>query len=168
MVAPTISSANGPTAGNSSDDSDPVMPIAIVGLAGRYPGDAANPEKLWNLISEARSAMTEIPKDRFNIDAFWHPHNERSGAINVRGGHYMNHQEIDAFDAPFFSITPNEAKAMDPQQRMALECTFEAMENGKLTNAQWPLFGMLIFITSWNSYGKPRRIRHVLLCRELL
>ena len=144
------------------------MPIAIVGLAGRYPGDAANPEKLWNLISEARSAMTEIPKDRFNIDAFWHPHNERSGAINVRGGHYMNHQEIDAFDAPFFSITPNEAKAMDPQQRMALECTFEAMENGKLANTQWSLFEMLILITSWNSYGKPRRIRHILLCRQFL
>ena len=168
MVAPNICSVNGPTTGNSSDGSDPVMPIAIVGLAGRYPGDAANPEKLWNLISEARSAMTEIPKDRFNIDAFWHPHNERSGAINVRGGHYMNHQEIDAFDAPFFSITPNEAKAMDPQQRMALECTFEAMENGKLTNTQWPPFAILIPIISWNSYGKPRRIRHILLCRQLL
>ncbi|KAL6720039.1 hypothetical protein ACLMJK_001960 [Lecanora helva] len=128
MVASTTSRADRPTSG-TSDGSDPVMPIAIVGLAGRYPGDAANPEKLWDLISGARSAMTEIPKDRFNIDAFYHPHNERSGAINVRGGHYMDHQDIDAFDAPFFSITPNEAKAMDPQQRMALECTFEAMEN---------------------------------------
>ena len=85
------------------------------------------------MISEARSAMTEIPKDRFNIDAFYHPHNERAGAINVRGGHYMNHVETDAFDAPFFSITPNEAKAMDPQQRMALECTFEAMENAGIS-----------------------------------
>ena len=107
------------------------MPIAIIGMAGRYPGDAANPEKLWDLISSARSAMTEIPADRFNIDAFYHPYNERSGSINIRGGHYMRHTEIDAFDAPFFSITPNEALAMDPQQRMALECSYEAMENGK-------------------------------------
>ena len=165
MVAPTTSRANGRTTGKTSDGSDAVMPIAIVGLAGRYPGDAANPEKLWNLISEARSAMTEIPKDRFNIDAFWHPHNERSGAINVRGGHYMNHQDIDAFDAPFFSITPNEAKAMDPQQRMALECTFEAMENGKSIGTQYALFAMLILNTSWNPYGKPCRIRHILLRR---
>jgi acyl transferase domain-containing protein len=91
---------------------EPVMPIAIVGVAGRYPGDAANPEKLWEMIVNARSAMTEVPADRFNIDAFYHPYNERSGAINVRGGHYMNHVAVDAFDAPFFSITPNEALAM--------------------------------------------------------
>jgi hypothetical protein len=168
MVAPTTPRANGLAAGNSSDGPDPVMPIAIVGLAGRYPGDAANPEKLWNLISEARSAMTEIPKDRFNIDAFWHPHNERSGAINVRGGHYMNHQSIDAFDAPFFSITPNEAKAMDPQQRMALECTYEAMENGKSRVMADPLVVMLIQATSWNPDGRPRRIRHLLLRRKFL
>ena len=55
----------------------------------------------------------------------------------------MNHVEVDAFDAPFFSITPNEALAMDPQQRMALECTYEAIENGKpdssfyITLAKW-------------------------------
>ena len=168
MVAPTSPRPNDPTTGNTSDGSDPVMPIAIVGLAGRYPGDAANPEKLWNLISEARTAMSEIPQDRFNIDAFWHPHNERSGAINVRGGHYMNHQEIDAFDAPFFSITPNEAKAMDPQQRMALECTFEAMENGELIITRCAHFAMLIPYTSWNPYGKPCRIRYILLRWQFL
>lgn len=108
------------------------MPIAIIGVAGRYPGDAANPEKLWEMVSNGRSAMTEVPSDRFNIDSFYHPFNERSGSINVRGGHFMNHVDIAAFDAPFFAITANEASAMDPQQRMALECTYEAMENGKI------------------------------------
>ena len=160
MVSPSPSRS---AAGRPSESSDPVMPIAIVGLAGRYPGDAANPEKLWNLISEARSAMTEIPKDRFNIDAFYHPHNERSGAINVRGGHYMNHQATDAFDAPFFSITPNEAKAMDPQQRMALECSFEAMENGKST-----ILDRLRdpdTVDSRCTYGRYCRIRHFMLRR---
>ena len=104
------------------------MPIAIVGVSGRYPGEASSPEKLWNLISQGRSAMTEIPKDRFNIDSFYHPHNERSGTLNARGGHYMQ-RDVDAFDAPFFSILPAEAKALDPQQRMALECAYEAFEN---------------------------------------
>ena len=52
--------------------------------------------------------------------------------MNIRGGHYLK-QDIGAFDAPFFSITPNEAKAMDPQQRMALEVAYEALENGKRT-----------------------------------
>ena len=118
---------------SQSTGADATMPIAIVGLGGRYPGDAANPEKLWDLIRAGRSAMSEVPKDRFNVDAFYHPHAERSGMINVRGGHYMNHIDIAAFDAPFFSITPNEAKALDPQQRMALECAYEAMENGMST-----------------------------------
>ncbi|EEP81156.1 hypothetical protein UREG_05998 [Uncinocarpus reesii 1704] len=108
--------------------SDPVMPIAIVGLAGRFPLDASNPEKLWDMIAKGRSALTDVPKDRFNIEAFYHPHNERKGTLNARGGHFMG-QDVSAFDAPFFSITPNEAKAMDPQQRMALECTYEALEN---------------------------------------
>lgn len=83
------------------------------------------------MISEGRSARSEVPSDRFNIDAFYHPHNERGGTLNSRGGHFVQHMAIDAFDAPFFSITPNEAKAMDPQQRWALECTYEAIENGK-------------------------------------
>ncbi|KAL9110360.1 MAG: hypothetical protein Q9227_005091 [Pyrenula ochraceoflavens] len=130
MFAPNSQHANSPYVGSMKGD-EPVMPIAIVGLGGRFPGDAANPEKLWDMISKARSALTEVPKDRFNVDAFYHPYNERSGAINVRGGHYMD-RDIAAFDAPFFSITPNEAKAMDPQQRMALECAYEAMENAGL------------------------------------
>ena len=52
--------------------------------------------------------------------------------MNIRGGHYLK-QDIGAFDAPFFSITPNEAKAMDPQQRMGLEVAYEALENGART-----------------------------------
>jgi acyl transferase domain-containing protein len=54
--------------------------------------------------------------------------------MNIRGGHYLK-QDIAAFDAPFFSITPNEAKAMDPQQRMALEVAYEALENGKIRHS---------------------------------
>lgn len=119
-------------AANRLDD-DKIMPIAIIGVGGRFPGDASNPDKLWELLSQGRSAMTDIPKDRFNLDAFYHPHAERSGTQNFRGAHFMN-RVPEAFDAPFFSITPNEAKAMDPQQRMCLEVAYEAMENGMLTS----------------------------------
>lgn len=129
MSIPEASSTDGLLSDKKLSGADPVMPIAIVGLGGRYPGDASNPEKLWDLISNGRSALTEVPKDRFNIDAFYHPHHERQGTINIRGAHFME-SDISAFDAPFFSLTPNEAKAMDPQQRMALECTYEALENG--------------------------------------
>lgn len=106
------------------------MPIAIVGLAGRFPGDAENPQKLWDMLAQGRSALSKIPADRFNVDAFYHPHNERQGTINVDKAHFMQ-RDIEAFDAPFFNMPLAEAKAMDPQQRMALECTYEALENGK-------------------------------------
>ncbi|KAF9887258.1 hypothetical protein FE257_010386 [Aspergillus nanangensis] len=107
---------------------DPVVPIAIVGIGGRFPGDASNPDRLWDLLVKRRSALSDTPKDRFNVDAFYHPQGDRPGSQNFRGGHFME-RPIDAFDAPFFSITPAEAKAMDPQQRMCLEVAYEAIEN---------------------------------------
>lgn len=122
------SAAEFAASGDSSGDA--VMPIAIVGIAGRFPRDAVNPQKLWDMISAGRSALCEVPEDRFNVDAFYHPHNERQGTMNVRKAHFMN-GDVSAFDAPFFSMPVAEAKAMDPQQRMALECTYEALENGE-------------------------------------
>lgn len=110
------------------------MPIAIIGISGRFPGDAENPQKLWDMVSEGRSALCDIPEDRFNVDAFYHPHNERQGTLNVRKAHFMSTRDVSAFDAPFFTMPVPEVRAMDPQQRMALECTYEALENGKLAS----------------------------------
>lgn len=109
---------------------DATMPIAVVGMGARFPGDASNPEKLWDLMANSQSALTEIPKDRFNIDAFYHPDGERKGSMNLRSAHFLK-QDPSLFDAPFFSIAPNEARSMDPQQRLALEVAYEALENGK-------------------------------------
>lgn len=108
---------------------DAVMPIAIVGIGGRFPGEATNPDRLWEMISNGRNALSEVPKERFNIDAFYHPYAERQGTMNVRGGHFLK-EDVSLFDAPFFSITAKEAHAMDPQQRLALEVAYEALENG--------------------------------------
>lgn len=108
---------------------DASMPIAVVGIGGRFPGEATNPEKFWDMIYNSRHALTEVPKDRFNIDAFYHPYAERQGTMNVRGGHYLT-EDVGLFDAPFFSITAKEANAMDPQQRLALEVAYESLENG--------------------------------------
>lgn len=110
---------------------EPVMPIAIIGISGRFPGDAENPQKLWDMVSEGRSALCDIPPDRFNADAYYHPHHERQGTMNVKKAHFMK-RDISEFDAPFFTMSIPEVKAMDPQQRMALECTYEAIENGTL------------------------------------
>ncbi|RYP74561.1 hypothetical protein DL769_003988 [Monosporascus sp. CRB-8-3] len=105
-----------------------IMPIAIVGMSCRFPGDATNPSKLWDMLCGAKSAWSPIPKERFNAEAFFHPDPERNGAINVEGGHFLK-EDIGRFDASFFNISPNEAKAIDPQQRLQLESAYEALEN---------------------------------------
>ncbi|OXV05636.1 hypothetical protein Egran_06595, partial [Elaphomyces granulatus] len=104
------------------------MPIAVVGMGCRFPGDATSPNKLWDLLMRKKSARGEIPADRFNIDAFYHPDGDRHGTINLRGGHFLK-EDITAFDAPFFSISPTEAISMDPMQRILLEVVYEATEN---------------------------------------
>ncbi|KAG9187092.1 hypothetical protein G6011_04963 [Alternaria panax] len=104
------------------------MPIAIVGFGCRFPGDVTNGEKLWEMLVEKKSARTEVPPDRFNIDAFYNPDGDRFGTCNNRGGHYLT-EDVSLFDAPFFSISPAEAMAMDPMQRLLLEVTYEALEN---------------------------------------
>lgn len=109
---------------------DAVVPLAIIGVAGRFPGDATSPDKLWELLCQGRNALTEVPKDRYNIDGHYHPQSDRQGSMNFRGANFLKGPP-GAFDAPFFSFTPSEAKSLDPQQRFALECTYEALENGK-------------------------------------
>jgi hypothetical protein len=61
---------------------DQSMPIAVIGIGCRFPGDATSPDNFWKLISEGRSAHGRIPKDRFNIDAFYHPAGERKGSVS--------------------------------------------------------------------------------------
>jgi acyl transferase domain-containing protein len=59
-------------------------PIAIIGIAFRGPGDARDPEAFYRMLVEGRSARTEIPKDRYNVEAFYHPDPERLGSIQQR------------------------------------------------------------------------------------
>lgn len=68
----------------SSLDGDAVMPIAIVGIGFRGPGDATNVENLWKMISEKRESWSKIPKDRWNHDAFYHPDPNRHGTVSGR------------------------------------------------------------------------------------
>ncbi|MCJ1402141.1 hypothetical protein MMC11_005360 [Xylographa trunciseda] len=105
-----------------------VMPIAVVGMACRFPGELSGPKGLWDMCCEGRSAWSEIPKDRMNVDGFWHPDISKLGCFNNRGGHFIK-EDIGLFDAPFFRINASEAKAMDPQQRLLLESTYESLEN---------------------------------------
>nr|XP_036578380.1 polyketide synthase [Colletotrichum truncatum]KAF6785623.1 polyketide synthase [Colletotrichum truncatum] len=110
---------------------DPKEPIVIVGSACRFPGKADSPSKLWELLQEPKDLQSEVPKERFNIDAFYHPDGSHPGRTNARHGYFLQNN-LRAFDAPFFNIQPVEAETMDPQQRLLLETTYEALNSAGL------------------------------------
>ncbi|KAI9742337.1 MAG: hypothetical protein M1818_003870 [Claussenomyces sp. TS43310] len=129
------------TESNGFDATDPTQmvvdklePIAVIGLSLKFPQEADTAENFWQMLIEGRSAMTEVPKDRWNIDSFYHPNADRHDAMNARGGHFLK-EDISLFDAPFFSMPPAEAVCMDPQQRSLLECTYHAFENAGIPTA---------------------------------
>ncbi|KAF2468466.1 reducing type I polyketide synthase [Lindgomyces ingoldianus] len=112
----------------SSAEDDLLEPLAVIGFSLKFPEEATSPEAFWQMLVEKRCAMTEIPKDRINIDAFYSPDKTRDDTIYPRGGHFLK-ESLGLFDAPFFSITSAEAAAMDVQQRTLLETAYRALEN---------------------------------------
>ena len=81
-AVPNIDCCDGPETGNGSDQ-DKLEPIAIVGLACRFPQDATSPEAFWQMLIDARSAMTDVPRDRFNIDAFYDNKTNTPGMVLI-------------------------------------------------------------------------------------
>ncbi|TWU75230.1 polyketide synthase [Metarhizium rileyi] len=102
--------------------------IAVIGLGLRFPGDATDPESLWKVLETGESQWSEIPKRRLNVNGYYHPSGDRQGSISFKGAHLLK-GDVGAFDATFFSIPSEDAKAIDPQQRMLLEVSYEALEN---------------------------------------
>jgi acyl transferase domain-containing protein/acyl-CoA synthetase (AMP-forming)/AMP-acid ligase II/acyl carrier protein len=102
-------------------------PIAVVGMACRYPGNANSPQALWDLLISGRDAVTEIPADRWDIDAWYDPAPDALGRMYTRRGGFI--EGVDQFAASFFGIIPREAARMDPQHRLLLEVAWQALEN---------------------------------------
>ena len=111
---------------------DAQVPIAVVGLSCRFPGGGASPEKFWDILCTGRNVWSKVPADRYNADAFYHDHPENDGTSDARGAHFLD-QDISTFDASFFGISPVEAAGMDPQQRLQLESTYEALESAGIS-----------------------------------
>jgi len=101
-------------------------PIAIVGIGCRFP-KAKNPESFWQLLRNGVDAITEVPPERWDIDAFYDPQPATRGKMNTRWAGFLD--QVDQFDPSFFGISPREAEHIDPQQRLALEVAWEAVEN---------------------------------------
>src|ERR1700722_18381178 len=129
-------------------------PIAIVGMACRIPGGGEGPSGFWKLLHDGGEAIREIPRDRWDIDAYYDPDPDRPGKIASRWGAFLD--RVDKFDADFFGISPREAIHMDPQQRLLLETSWEALEHAGMApdrvGARGPV-GVFVGICA-NDYGR--------------
>lgn len=102
-------------------------PIAVVGMACRLPGGVVNPEDFWKVLSEGLDVVGEIPPDRWDVEAFYDPDPSAPGKSRTKAGGFL--QDVAGFEPTFFGISPREARGLDPQHRLLLEVSWEALED---------------------------------------
>ena len=126
-------------------------PIAVVGMACRFPG-AEDLDAYWRLLSAGVDAITEVPPQRWDADGLFDENPMANGKVSSRWGGFLD--RIDGFDPRFFGISPREAVEMDPQQRLALELSWEALDDagiapdGLRESRTGVFFGAM-----WNDYA---------------
>jgi polyketide synthase PksN len=124
-VQQVLTDANGSVAPAAS-----ILDVAVIGLSGRYP-QSRNLKEFWRNLSNGVNCITEIPRERWNWETYYDSERGKSGKIYTKWGGFID--GIDQFDPLFFKISPTEARRMDPQERVFLECCYHAIEDAGYT-----------------------------------
>ena len=124
--------------------------IAVIGMACRFPG-APDLEAFWRMLQSGAAAIREITPNRWDVNSWYDPDPGTKGKMNARKAGLL--ESIDRFDAGFFGISPREAVEMDPQQRLALELSWEALENAgvKPSSLRGSCTGVFVGVV-WHDY----------------
>ncbi len=127
-------------------------PVAIIGVGCRFPGGGDSPAEFWRLLRDGVDTITEVPADRWDLSRYYDADPTAPGKIYSRFGGFVN--DIGHFDHDFFGIAPREATSLDPQHRLLLETTWEALEHAGLAaeRLERSATGVFVGISSFD-YG---------------
>ena len=149
--------------------------IAVIGLGCRFPGGVSTPEAYWQLLRGGIDAITEVPPDRWDVNAYYDADPDAPGKMHTRYGGFV--RDLDRFDPQFFGIAPREAIKMDPQQRLLVEVAWEALEHAgqapdRLAGTRTGVFLGLssndyVAVAARRAAGRSRRLQPHGECREL-
>ncbi|WP_174864812.1 beta-ketoacyl synthase N-terminal-like domain-containing protein, partial [Streptomyces spinoverrucosus] len=145
-------------------------PVAIVGMACRYPGGVASPEDLWRLVADGVDAISPWPTDRgWEVEELYDPEPGTPGKSYTREGGFLD--GATRFDAEFFGISPREAVSMDPQQRVLLETAWETFEHAGIDPASLKGSSTGVFVgvveESYLGLEAPRELQGYLMTGKL-
>jgi len=108
------------------------VPLAVIGMSCRLPGQSNSPSSLWEFIERGGIASNAVPSTRFDLNTHY-VGSPKPNTMRSPGGMYLESIDPRDFDAPFFNISREDAIAMDPQQRQLLEVVYEGLENAGIT-----------------------------------